>query len=300
MILDGHIHTAYAPDISAGECRASLVSHMKEAGVDGGMLLSMDPRGDGARFTAHERLENLMALTDNNPNLYTAYWIDPMADDAAEQVSLAVAAGINSFKIICSRFHPSDERAMATYRVIAKNNKPILFHSGISWDGLSSAKNNRPGEFECLLEIPNLRFTLAHVSWPWYDECIAVYGKFNNAYCWRDDVTCEMFIDVTPGTPPLWREEVFRKLFCGDYDVVHNVIFGTDSYAHKYNASWTKDWMQRDGDLYKKFELASLEDFLECIYSRNLLRFLGISGEKIEKKIPMVGESAENSPKKSL
>jgi hypothetical protein len=104
-----------------------------------------------------------------------------------------------------------------------------------------------------------------------------------------------MFIDVTPGTPPLWREEVFRKLFCGDYDVAHNVIFGTDSRADKYNVNWTTDWMRRDGDLYEKFGLAGEKGFLEHIYGENLLRFLGLSDEKFEKKVPMVAESAEET-----
>ena len=246
MILDGHIHTRHTPDISGRKCRQSLLANMKEAGVDGGMIFSMDPLGDGRQFTASERLDKLMDITGGQPGLYTAYWLDPTADDAQQQVDLAVSYGVNSFKVICSRFHPADERAMATYNKISEAGKPILFHSGICWDGLNSARYNRPGEFECLINVPNLKFTLAHVSWPWCDECIAVYGKFNNAFYWRDDVSCEMFIDVTPGTPPLWREEVFKKLFCGDYDVAHNVIFGSDSSAHTYNVNWVKDWMRRD------------------------------------------------------
>jgi predicted TIM-barrel fold metal-dependent hydrolase len=273
---------------------------MEEAGVDGGMLLSMDPKGDGARFTAAQRLENLMEIAGGHPRLYTAYWIDPVADDASVQVDLANSFGVNAFKVICSRFHPSDARAMAAYRKIALAGKPILFHSGICWDGLDSSKNNRPGEFECLLDAPGLKFTLAHVSWPWCDECIAVYGKFNNAYYWRDDVSCEMFIDVTPGTPPLWREEVFRKLFCGDYDVAHNVIFGTDSYAHKYNVKWVVDWMRRDGALYGKFGLSEEDGFLDHIYGGNLLRFLGLSDEKFEKKVPMVAESSDETLTKNF
>ena len=300
MILDGHIHTADTPGISGSECRESLLSNMRKAGIDGGMIISMDPMGDGSHFSAGERLDKLMDIAGGHQNLYTAYWIDPTADDAPEQIRLAVSAGVNAFKVICSRFHPSDERAMAAYRKIAEVGKPILFHSGICWDGLNSARYNRPGEFECLINVPDLKFTLAHVSWPWCDECIAVYGKFNNAYYWRDDVSCEMFIDVTPGTPPLWREEVFRKLFCGDYDVYHNVIFGSDSSAHKYNAGWVKDWMRRDGELYEKFGLAGKDGFPDHIYGENLLRFLGLSDEKFEKKIPMVAESAEETLTKEI
>jgi predicted TIM-barrel fold metal-dependent hydrolase len=295
MILDGHIHTSDTPGISGRECRESLLSRMANAGIDGGMLLSMDPLSDGEKFAASERLDRLMEMAGGHPNLYSAYWIDPTAPDADKQVDLAISYGINAFKVICSRFHPSDARAMKTYRKISEAGKPILFHSGICWDGVDSANNNRPGGFECLINVPNLKFTLAHVSWPWCDECIAVYGKFNNAYYKRADISCEMFIDVTPGTPPLWREEVFKKLFCGDYDVSHNVIFGTDSSADNYNAKWAMNWIQRDGELYEKFGLTKENGFLDHIYGENLLRFLGLSEEKFEKKIPMVAESADET-----
>lgn len=75
-----------------------------------------------------------------------------------------------------------------------------------------SSQYNRPSEFEPLLEINGLKFSLAHISWPWCDELIAVYGKFLNAYAGNPDHSVEMFIDITPGTPPIYRQEVLTKL----------------------------------------------------------------------------------------
>ena len=76
-----------------------------------------------------------------------------------------------------------------------------------------------------------LRFALAHVSWPWVDECLAVYGKFLNALTRRRELSVEMFIDTTPGTPRIYRQEVLTKLMTIGYDVEHNILFGTDCVA---------------------------------------------------------------------
>ena len=73
------------------------------------------------------------------------------------------------------------------------------------WDGKPSGPYNRPVGFESLLEVQGLRFCMAHVSWPWCDELVAVYGKVLNGYTNRRDLTVEMFVDITPGTPPIYR-----------------------------------------------------------------------------------------------
>ena len=101
---------------------------------------------------------------------------------AEDQIVMAAEKSIMGFKVICDRYFPGDKRAMEIFRIIAKTKRPILFHSGILWDGKPSSQYNRPSEFESLLEINHLRFSLAHISWPWCDELIAVYEKFLNAY----------------------------------------------------------------------------------------------------------------------
>lgn len=278
----------YSSEIDMKRMRTQLIKSMNIAEIDGGLIISLDPNGDGIHFTSKQRITQIMEFTQEKEYLFPVYWINPTAEDAIEQVEMAVNADICGFKVICSDFYPSDQRAMKVYKLIAKKNKPILFHSGILWDGRPSAKYNRPGEFECLIDIPNLKFTLAHVSWPWCDECIAVYGKFNNAYASRPDTSCEMFIDLTPGTPKLWREEVLKKLFMVGYDVNHNIIFGSDCNTRGYNTAWVKKWIEYDSSLYNKMGLLNEQDFLNNIYCENLLRFLGKSDKIYTKKIPRV------------
>ena len=273
MILDGHIHI-----MTDKRDHNDLAGRLKKAGVDGGMIISLPPAAfpDLAPSTSPaERLDNLFFWTEPSDNLYPFYWIDPTEPDAADQVGRAVERGVNGFKVICNHFFCGDERAMPVFKVIAQAEKPMLFHTGILWDGLPSSRYNRPSEFEALLEVDGLKFSVAHISWPWCDECIAVYGKFLSAYSIRPELSVEMFIDLTPGTPPIYRREALTKIYTIGYDIENNVIFGSDCRADKYDSDWTTEWINRDNEIYK--DLGLDQSIIDKIYGENLKRFLGIS-----------------------
>jgi predicted TIM-barrel fold metal-dependent hydrolase len=215
----------------------------------------------------------VLEWTAGSPTLFPFYWIDPTEKDAIAQVKAAAAQGIAGFKIICSHHYPCDPRAMKTYAAIAQAQKPILFHSGILWDGQSSSKLNRPTEFEGLLEVKGLRFALAHVSWPWHDECIAMFGKIQDAIRSRKNLGIEMFFDLTPGTPMIYREEVLRKLFTIGYKVEDNILFGIDTSAEKYDTAYAKKWVTADMAIMKKLKVpASVQ---QKVFSGNVKRFIG-------------------------
>jgi predicted TIM-barrel fold metal-dependent hydrolase len=205
--------------------------------------------------------------------LYPFYWIDPTEGDALEQVRRAVLQGIKGFKVICNHFYPGDAKAMPVYRAIAEANRPLMFHSGILWDGTSSSKYNRPSEFEAMIDVPKLRFSLAHISWPWVDECLAVYGKFQHTRATRKDVSCEMFIDTTPGTPPIYRREALTKIFTIGYNVADNVWFGSDGCSSWYTMDWVPPLIKGDTEIYESIGLdAAARD---KVFHKNLLRFIG-------------------------
>lgn len=275
MILDGHVHVLDR-SLTADEFRRRIA----DSGISGGLLISHPPPSFAAiakPSPADARLRDLVAWCAAVPGFHGAFWIDPLEPDAAAQIRLAVSAGVAAFKVICDRYHPGDPRALAVYAAIAATGRPILFHSGILWDGKPSSAFNRPAEFEPLLEVPRLRFALAHVSWPWCDECIAVYGKFLNARGVRPDLSAEMFIDLTPGTPPVYREDVLTRLFLTGYDVARNVLFGTDGSTREYNPSWARQWIERDTGIMTKLGLAA--DVQAGVMGGNLLRFLGLAKE---------------------
>ena len=286
MILDGHIHI-----MDYDNNQEDFLKRLKTAGIDGGIVISLPPpcfKGYQTYKTYVERIDHLFEFCSNTENIYPFYWIDPLEKDAKKQIDYAIEKGVMGFKVICDYFFPGDETAMKTYSYIAEQNFPILFHSGILWDGKPSSNYNRPLEFEPLLKIKGLRFSLAHISWPWCDELIAVYGKFLNAQTKNIYDSVEMFIDLTPGTPSIYRKDALTKLFTVGYDIENNIIFGTDCNADEYNSEWAKEWMNRDNQIYEDLNLS--KETVNKIYSENLKRFLGISKETVTKKLPKQGE----------
>lgn len=292
MILDGHIHI-----LEGAQDRERFYQRLTDTGIDGAVVISLPPEvfADVVRpRPAEVRLEDLFLWTGGRESLFPFFWVDPLEEDAVEQVRQADARGVYGFKVTCNRFYPEHPDAMAVFRAIAETGKPILFHSGILWDGRASSKYNHPENFEALLEVPHLKFSLAHVSWPWCDEAIAVFGKFLNANTYRPELSVEMFIDISPGTPPIYREEVLRKMLTVGYDIQHHIIFGSDSVVNDYNCNWVRSWIERDDAIYDSIVAQSpemdIQSFKRNIYGENLRRFLGLSGEKVERKPLRLGE----------
>ena len=269
MILDGHIHVK-----SLQAAPKPLLERMSRAGVDGGVVISAMPENMEEHASPfEERLEHILRFCRDEPFLFPFLFLNPTGENALEQIDRAVKDGIAGFKIICNRFYPGDPRCMEVYRHIAGYGKPILLHSGILWDGRNpSGAYNRPVEFEPLLQVQGLRFALAHISWPWCDECTAVYGKFCHARSTERDGAAQMFIDNTPGTPEIYRRDALAKLFGAGYDIGENLIFGTDNCAESYDEKWAKRWIETDTRIYEELGLSPKE--INRIFSQNLFRFL--------------------------
>ena len=272
-IFDMHIH---ARNVAANP--EKLLLELSLAGIHGACVFSNEPKEysaiNGTDFDT--RLAELDAWTKGyEERLFPVLWVHPYEDGITEKVHQAAERGVCAFKIICNNFYVYEDKSMALVSEIAKLRKPVIFHTGILWDGEVSSNYNRPLNWECMLDIENLKFSMGHCSWPWHDECIALYGKFLNSK--SNGKSAEMFFDLTPGTPEIYREELFRKLLTIGYHVPNNIMFGTDCHADAYNVEWAKRWLSIDGELLDKFKATKL--LKEKIYSQNLFRFLGKSGE---------------------
>lgn len=278
-IYDMHIHTgdgAVEPN--------KLLEQMEKCGVYGGALISACPEEATAsllKLPYRERLNNILEWTkDSHDRLIPVLWVHPYEKNACKIVADAAKSGIKAFKIICDTFPVYDKKNMKLLEAIEMTGLPVLFHTGILWSGKDTSKYNRPVDYEALLNLNKIKFSMGHCSWPWHDECIAVYGKFLNSYLTRQ--SSEMFFDITPGTPKIYREELLTKLFTVGYDVENNIMFGTDSLSTEYNPEWVSGWLKTDGEIFDK--LGVTEEQREKIYNKNLFRFL--SDEKISHSLP--------------
>lgn len=267
-----HIHTREGQDTPE-----QLIEKLNAAGFDGAIVIGDNPASfksslDEVPIPNGKRLENLFAVADGHPELYPFYWLDPNEPDVFEQIARAIERGVYGFKCIPNWFYVSDERPMEVWRYIAKIGKPVMFHSGILWDSSASADFTRPINFEPLLFIPGFRFSMAHVSWPWCDEMIALYGKWNFLRSVNGGKVADLYVDLTPGTPPSYREEVFRKLFGTGYRLDH-IMFGTDNRIFDYNVKSAKGWIDTDNAIYEKLGLS--QQVIDDVYGGAFLRFIG-------------------------
>ena len=262
-MFDGHVH------IRPGKPTPNnLLSEMAEAGISGAIIISMPPdTGEAA-----ERLMNLYEWTSGYEELVPFYWIDIKDQDTVTQVEKAKKSGAVGLKIICDSFYPGDEKCLKVCETAAGLGMPVLFHSGILWDGKPSSEYCRPVHFESLLSVKNLRFALAHIGWPWIDEMIALYGKFQNFRTRNPESRTEMFIDTTPGTPGIYREEAIRKLLTVGYDIEDNIFFGSDCDVNAYNAAWVEDWVAIDREIIMNLNVK--DNVAAGIFTSNAERFI--------------------------
>jgi len=285
-IYDMHVHAFNRP-INAEE----LFAAMEGAGVYGCCVFSNWPKEanpkEGTSF--EDRLTEVLSVSKGHEDrIFPVLWIHPFEENILEKVRFAVESGIAAFKMICTDFYVYEDRCLAVLKEIASLGKPVIFHSGILWgDGEPSSKYNRPLNWEALLNVEGLRFSMGHCSWPWTDECIALYGKFLNAL--NNGKSAEMFFDLTPGTPEIYRKELLTKLYTVGYNVGDNVLFGTDGNADSYRAEWTKQWLDLDREIMDELGV-SLKNRRK-LYCDNLMRFLGKTKNAVEKSAPVIDDA---------
>lgn len=289
-MIDMHIH-AYNRVTN----QEQLLAGLAQAGIESCCVYSTRPveasKMEGIPF--EQRLTEALGWAKGyEDRIFPVLWIHPFEEDILNKVHIAAEAGIAAFKIICTNFYVSDPRCLEVVREIASLGKPVIFHSGILWDGQVSSDFNRPLHFEALLDIDNLKFAMCHCSWPWIDECIALYGKFVHAL--HNGKTAEMFFDITPGTPPIYRRELLTKLYTIGYDVGDNILFGTDGTADAYRPQWTNFWLDTDRQVLD--ELGVSRENREKLYHDNILRFLGKNDRVVSKDPPCFDDPKAWSP----
>jgi len=262
-IIDAHVHLVEPVDIETAR------TWLDDSPLEACHLFSSDPAGaaDGGRAA----IENLAEVARELPErVRPLAWIDPLHADATRLAEWALRdCGMAGLKMIPRGWYPDDGRAKAVYRVAGELGAPIQFHSGVLWLGADTSRYCRPAGFEVMFEFPNVRFSLAHIGWPWTDECIAVVQKFkvmNARDASRD--SHQAFVDLTVGTPLIYRRDALEKcLSCIGADYM---MFGTDGVIPR--EPFDKEKLQTDLRLLGELNVSPGDR--EKIFAANAERFL--------------------------
>ncbi len=220
MVCDCHVHLM-------GPVRASdVVRAMDANGIDRILAISRYERSSADR--TRENLLDARALMRGAPDRIGGLaWLNPAVPKSADLAREALEdLGFSGLKIIPDHWFSFEERFEPFWEQMDRMHASILFHTGILHTFEDGSRFCHPVDLEKLLHFPRIRFAMAHLSWPWCDECLAVMGRMQAAaeeggFAWQS------YIDTTPGTPPYIRRQALRNAlaFCGH----ERLLFGSDS-----------------------------------------------------------------------
>ncbi|MER1995243.1 MAG: amidohydrolase family protein [Arthrobacter sp.] len=152
-----------------------------------------------------------------------------------------IAAGVKGFKFHPSiqAFYPNDRRAYALYEVIAEAGLTALFHSGQTGVGKTSPggggvrlKYSNPMFLDDVAaDFPDMSIIIAHPSFPWQQEALAVALHKQNVY-----------IDLSGWSPKYFPEELVHY---SNTLLKHKILFGSD-FPLMTPDRWIADFEQRE------------------------------------------------------
>lgn len=256
-VIDCHVHLHKTDDPE--KTSKKLLKKMDSNDVKRVCLFAPPPYPNGKLFlpdsqpnskVQKESTELVAEVASANPDRILPFaWISPLLDESIEEIERGARKyGIKGVKMDPNHWHPFDEEIFSLYEKIEELKLPIIFHSGINFGFMDASRFCRPSYFEPLIRFPDLKFALAHMSWPWVDECLATAGhfKFIQEECEREKM--QMFVDITPGTPPNYRIKALDKAvkYLGD----DFLLFGSDTSTE--NLEQMSRVIQEDKIIYEQ------------------------------------------------
>jgi len=220
-IVDCHVHSRGPADA------AETVKHMDANGVDRMLVLSQCERT--SLELTREKLLQTKKLFDAAPDRISGLaWLTPTIDGINDLAAEALGEmGYVGIKIIPDHFFVYEERLEPFWAKLDELRAAVLFHSGILYGHEDGSRFCRPVYLEKMYHYPNIRFAMAHISWPWCEECLAVMGRMRSAHRSNPDHPYQSYIDITPGTPRHIRKQALSNAidFCGP----ERIMFGSDA-----------------------------------------------------------------------
>ena len=222
-IVDCHVHVVGEVD------PAEMIAAMDANGVDRMILLSQPDRKSLDK--TRENLLRTKATFDAAGERVSALaWVNPTIDGMADLAAEALTAmGYSGIKIIPDHWYAYEDRLQPFWARMNELAASILFHTGILYGWEDASRFCRPVYLEKLIEYPDIRFAMAHISWPWCEENLAVMGRMRAGARRAPDGSrpWQSYVDLTPGTPPHIRRQAVANAidFCGP----DRIMFGTDA-----------------------------------------------------------------------
>jgi predicted TIM-barrel fold metal-dependent hydrolase len=218
-IVDCHVHVCGKVNPN------TLLKQMDKNGIERVILISETERVNLEK--THMNLRNAANLIKTAPDRISGLArLNPLLDGINVLAERALQEmGFSGFKIIPDHWFPYEFRLEPFWERMNDLRASILFHTGILWGFEDGSRFCRPIYLEKLLHYPNIRFAMAHISWPWCDECLAVMGRMKDAAQEKGNVP-QSYIDITPGTPRYVRKQALTAAI--DYCGIDRLMFGSD------------------------------------------------------------------------
>jgi predicted TIM-barrel fold metal-dependent hydrolase len=182
-----------------------------------------DEAGLGRRRLGNDEV---LAAAGANPDVLIPFGsVDPHKGKlGAREVRELIDAGVRGFKFHpnTQAFYPNDREHYQLYEPIAEAGLVALFHSGTTGIGAGMAggggvrlKYSNPMFVDDVAaDFPELKIILAHPSFPWQDEALAVAVHKPNVY-----------IDLSGWSPKYFPENLIRYT---NSQLRHKMLFGSD------------------------------------------------------------------------
>lgn len=152
-----------------------------------------------------------------------------------------IAAGVKGFKFHPSiqAFYPNDHRHYPLYEAIAEAGLPAIFHSGQTGVGKTSPggggvrlKYSNPMFLDDVAaDFPAMPIVIAHPSFPWQQEALAVALHKQNVY-----------IDLSGWSPKYFPAELVHH---ANTLLKHKMLFGSD-FPLMTPDRWLEDFQARE------------------------------------------------------
>ena len=177
----------------------------------------------------------------DNPDVYIGFAsVDPWKGKyAVDEVKRAVEElGLRGFKFhpATQAFYPNDKQFYPIYEEIAKYKVPMLIHTGTTGIGAGLPGGGgiklggcRPIPYmdDVAADFPETPMILAHPSWPWQDEALAMAVHKTNVY-----------IDLSGWSPKYFSPSLIQY---SNSKLQDKVMFGTD-YPLITPERWLRDF----------------------------------------------------------